>query len=243
MRFEIRFGGAFVILVGLFTLSGAVFLLGLYAGYQMARQNQPAVNQVSSTYPLPSEPPGTAPSTAASLPPESSPPAVASGASAAKIKPVAPRAAASIAAAPAIAAPVVPAPRATAGAIARAKPPAIAPAVRPPPADTNEDEDDSDAADTTANRPNAPTAPGATTALKPGHKPFNIQIEAVMDKAGADEMVTRLRNLGYNAQESTTNLEGQTWYRVRVGPYNSEDEARAADQKLRDQYKHAFAPH
>jgi cell division protein FtsN len=141
--------------------------------------------------------------------------------------------------APAIAAPVVPAPHATAGAIARAKPPAIAPAVRPPPADTDEDEDDSDTADTSADRPVAPT----TSSLKPGHKPFNIQIEAVMDKSGADEMVTRLRGLGYNAQESTTNLEGQTWYRVRVGPYNSEDEARVADQKLRDQYKHAFAPH
>ena len=63
-----------------------------------------------------------------------------------------------------------------------------------------------------------------------------------MDKSGADEMVARLRGLGYNASESTTNLGGQTWYRVRVGPYNSQDEARVAEQKLRDQYKHAFAP-
>jgi cell division septation protein DedD len=235
MRFEIRFGGAFVILVGLFTLSGAVFLLGLYAGYQMARQNQPASTQISSTYPLPSAPPGTAPPVSASSPAAISSPAVASAAA----KPIVPRPAASIA--PAIAAPVAPASHSTNGAIARAKPPAIAPAVRPP-ADTDEDEDDSDTADSATTEP-PPAASGTSAPLKPGHKPYNIQIEAVMDKSGADEMVNRLRGLGYNAQESTTSLEGQTWYRVKVGPYNSEDDAREAEQKLRDQYKHAFAPH
>ncbi|MDO8433352.1 MAG: SPOR domain-containing protein [Candidatus Binatus sp.] len=238
MRFELKFGGAFVILVGLFTLSGAVFLLGLYAGYQMAWQNQPALNQISSTYPLPSAPAGASTPASAMTPAAVTSPAVASGA---PIKPIAPRAAASIA--PAIAAPAIPPapiPRATAGAIARAKPPAIAPAAKPPPADEGDDE--TDAADSGFERPAPPTSSSAAAGGRPGHKPFNIQIEAVMDKSGADEMVARLRGLGYNAQESTTNLGGQTWYRVRVGPYNSEDEARSAEQKLRDQYKHAFAP-
>ena len=39
MRFEIRAGGGFLILAGLVGLSGAVFALGLVAGYEMARQN------------------------------------------------------------------------------------------------------------------------------------------------------------------------------------------------------------
>src|ERR1700691_1472670 len=56
MRFEIRAGGAFLILVGLVGLSGGVFALGLVAGYEMARQNQPDINQISSTYPLPKSP-------------------------------------------------------------------------------------------------------------------------------------------------------------------------------------------
>ncbi|MGA8793719.1 hypothetical protein, partial [Candidatus Binatus sp.] len=56
MRFEIRAGGAFLILLGLVGLSGAVFALGLVAGYEMARQNQPDLNQISSTYPLPNPP-------------------------------------------------------------------------------------------------------------------------------------------------------------------------------------------
>src|SRR5216683_2874255 len=81
MRFEIKFGGAFVILVGLFTLSGAVFLLGLYAGYQMERENQPAMNQISSSYPIAGAPGGMASPAAASIPGSASSPAIASGAS------------------------------------------------------------------------------------------------------------------------------------------------------------------
>jgi len=61
-----------------------------------------------------------------------------------------------------------------------------------------------------------------------------------MDKSGADEMVSRLKTLGYNAQELTTMLNGQTWYRVRVGPYGSSGEAAAAQEKLRQQYKQAY---
>ena len=61
-----------------------------------------------------------------------------------------------------------------------------------------------------------------------------------MDKSGADEMVARLKSLGYNAQEVKVALNGQTWYRVRVGPYASADEATAAQDRLREQYKQAY---
>src|SRR5260370_36728460 len=56
MGFEMRGGGGFLILAGLVGLSGAVFALGLVAGYEMARQNQPDSSQISSTYPLPNPP-------------------------------------------------------------------------------------------------------------------------------------------------------------------------------------------
>ena len=235
MRFEIKFGGAFVILVGLFTLSGAVFLLGLYAGYQMERQNQPAMNQISSSYPIAGAPGGEAPPAAATNPASASP----SGASSigsgvpptTQTKSIAP--AGAVNSVPGV--PSAPIARTTAGAIARARPPAISTAVKAPPAD-----EDETSSPHTGDEAAAPSV--ASTEARPAHKPFNIQIEAVMDKSGADEMITRLRGLGYHAQETTTSLGGQTWYRVRVGPYDSEDEARAAETKLREQYKHAFAP-
>src|ERR1700721_2661914 len=56
MRFEIRAGDGILVLAGLVGLSGAVFALGLVAGYEMARQTQPDVNQISSTYPLANPP-------------------------------------------------------------------------------------------------------------------------------------------------------------------------------------------
>ena len=61
MRFEIRAGGGVLILFGLVGLSGAVFALGLVAGYEMARQSQPDMSQISSTYPLPNPPENPAP--------------------------------------------------------------------------------------------------------------------------------------------------------------------------------------
>ena len=214
MRFEIKKGGAFLILIALVGLSGAVFALGLVAGYQMAKQNQPDLNQTSTTYPLPSAPTDQskpAPVAEMSPPPAVSPPSM-------PIKPVAPPVAA-----------MPPASHASPATVARVRPPSPGPGRNPnPPGATDEEEADSE------------TAPAPAVSAPPSGRPYNIQIEAVMDKSGADEMVSRLRALGYNAQEMTTNLNGQTWYRVRVGPYRSSSEAAAAQEKLREQYKQAY---
>jgi cell division septation protein DedD len=220
MRFEIRAGGGILILAGLVGLSGAVFALGLVAGYEMARQNQPDSSQISSTYPLPNPPEKPAPVSEMSPAAEASP-AVASAPPphAAPIKPPAPEAGEEH-----------PASRPSPASVARIRPPAEAPAANPPASDDDTDEDSETAP--------APAAP--PRALPPGAKPYNIQIEAVMDKSGADEMVSRLKSLGYNAQEVKTPLNGQTWYRVRVGPYASADEATAAQNQLREQYKQAY---
>jgi cell division septation protein DedD len=221
MRFEIRAGGGVLILFGLIGLSGAVFALGLVAGYEMARQSQPDLSQISSTYPLPNPPENPAPVSEMSPAAEASP-AVAAAPVRRPIptKPTEPAIGEAH-----------PAARTSPATVARLKPPPEAPAVaRPPSEDEPTDEEPE-----TAEAPNPPPR-----ALPPGAKPYNIQIEAVMDKSGADEMVSRLKELGYNAQEMKVAMNGQTWYRVRVGPYASADEATAAQNELRDKYKQAY---
>jgi DedD protein len=218
MRFEIRAGGGFLILLGLVGLSGAVFALGLIAGYEMARQNQPDLNQISSTYPLPNPPEKPAPVSEMSSAAAASP-AIGSAPPAAPIKRPAP----AIGELP-------PAARTSPATVARLKPPPEPAVTRPAPAE-EESDDDSETA-------SAPASPAR--ALPPGARPYNIQIEAVMDKSGADEMVSRLKTLGYNAQETKVALNGGIWYRVRVGPYASAEEATAAQNRLHEQYKQAF---
>ncbi len=218
MRFEIRAGGGFLILLGLVGLSGAVFALGLVAGYEMARQNQPDLSQISSTYPLPNPPEKPAPVA------EMSPAAAAVP----SIAEAPPPLAASKAPAPAIGEEEAPAARRSPAAVARVKPPAEE--------SESEDEDSDEGSETASASP--PAAPAYVSPS--GAKPYNIQIQAVMDKSGADEMVSRLKTLGYNAQEEKVALNGQTWYRVHVGPYASADEATAAQTRLREQYKQAY---
>jgi cell division protein FtsN len=221
MRFEIRAGGGVLILLGLVGLSGAVFALGLVAGYEMARQSQPDLSQISSTYPLPN-PPEKPPPVSEMSPVAEASPAVASAPPAPHVSMKPP--------APAIGE-GHPAARMSPAAVARIRPPAVAPAANPPAASDEDTDEDSDEASEPAVPPRA---------LPPGAKPYNIQIEAVMDKSGADEMVARLKTLGYNAQEVKTPLNGGVWYRVRIGPYASADEATAAQDRLREQYKQAY---
>jgi cell division protein FtsN len=223
MRFEIRTGGTILILTGLIGLSGVVFGLGLIAGYEMGKQNQPDLNQISSTYPLPNPPEKPAPVSEMSPTIPAAPPAVAEAPHAVQSKP---RASAM--------GEITPASRPSPAAIARVKPPPLAPATNPPATD------DTDATEEDTVTASAPAPLPPPRALPPGARPYNIQIEAVMDKSGADEMVSRLKQLGYNAQETTIQLSGETWYRVRVGPYASADDATAAQNRLRLQYKQAY---
>jgi cell division septation protein DedD len=221
MRFEIRAGGGFLILVGLVGLSAGVFGLGLVAGYEMARGNTPDLNQISSTYPLPSPPEKPAPvSEMSSSASAVASPSVASAPAAAPIKPPAPEIGEAS-----------PAARTSPATVARLKPPAETPAASRAATDEDDTDDDSDTA----------AAPPAPPPLPPGSRGYNIQIQALMDKSAADEMVSKLKRLGYNGQESKVAFNGQTWYRVRVGPYPSADEANAAQARLHDQLKQDYS--
>jgi len=73
MRFEIKSGGIVAILFGVAALSGAVFMLGLLAGYDVGRESQSSAAQVATAYPIAAPPASEASTAAPSVAPSSAP--------------------------------------------------------------------------------------------------------------------------------------------------------------------------
>jgi DedD protein len=253
MRFEIKSGGVVAILFGVAALSGAVFMLGLLAGYDVGRESQSSAAQVATAYPLAAPSAIDAPATASSGAVASAAPADHSVTEAT----VPPSPANPVAPIPPVASakPVVtkrPKP------ITRSMPSAFAPppermtsasppssAMDSPPPGSSAAEDTAsdsgggaDAADTEAPAPRA--AAIASARPQPHHKPFNIQIEAAMDRSGANEMVRRLHGLGYQPHLVPAQLNGQTWYKVVIGPYPTQEAAAAAQTEMRAKYNRLY---
>jgi serine/threonine protein kinase/cell division protein FtsN len=84
------------------------------------------------------------------------------------------------------------------------------------------------------------TGPAPSQCVPTPHR-YNIEVSAVSEKSEADAMVGRIAELGYKACEKTRTVNGQTQYAVRIGPYNTADEAAAAQEKLHEQYKAAYS--
>ncbi len=250
MRFEIGVGGSLLIAVGLVALSAGVFGLGMIAGYEMANQEQHN-QEVAEVYPLPSPPPALPTPTAsgeanlqASPPfatPFPSPTSVAgrpgglSQYPGAPLRPVPSPVAIRTAEAPPRPVPVIPPPIA---ATASSAPSHAAEAAHEMPASARAKR---------TPRPERAVAPpeAATGESAPPRvrQPYSVQIDAVMDRQGADNMARRLRERGYDPYIVETRIAGQTWYKVRVGHYQSEAEAHAAEQKLRQDFNGSLPTH
>jgi hypothetical protein len=74
-------------------------------------------------------------------------------------------------------------------------------------------------------------------------QPYSIQIDAVMDRQGAQQMAHKLRAKGYQSSMVPTQVNGQTWYRLRVGHYGTPEEAQAAEAKLHQEFHDTPAGH
>jgi DedD protein len=260
MRFEIKSGGVVAILLSVAALSGAVFMLGLLAGYDVGRESQSSTAQVATAYPVEAPPAIEAsvatPSSAAPTAPASVSPdhSVAAAAAprmpanrVAPIKPIPPVASAKSSIAK-HAKPIAnstpsafaPPPYRTASESSPAGSAMDSPPKGSPAADdmASDSPGGADASDTEAPAPRA--AATASARPQPHHKPFNIQIEAAMDRIGASEMVRRLHGLGYQPHLVPAQLNGQTWYKVVIGPYPTQEAAVAAQSEMRAKYNRLY---
>lgn len=87
---------------------------------------------------------------------------------------------------------------------------------------------ESPAATPTATSPPRPT-PTAEPILTGG---FRVQVQALSDRRAAEQIAQDLRAAGYLATISVADVEGKRLYRVRVGPYSTEEQARTVIRKL-----------
>jgi cell division protein FtsN len=246
MRFEIKSGGIAAIFLAMALLSGAVFVLGLLAGYDVGRQSQLDSAQLATSFPLQTPPAADASPAAPMI----------SSASA-----IPPGSAASTSPAPAVSAdtnPPAPGPtadrqRITAATIrprGRATTNAITPTRQRVASATIPPSVPSHAAalpapdDVGAPAESEPAQEDVPQAARPGsqrrHKPYNIQIQAAMDINGADQMMARLQKLGYPSHLVPTEIAGQRWYKVEVGPYATQEEATDAEAELRQNYDSTY---
>jgi cell division septation protein DedD len=68
---------------------------------------------------------------------------------------------------------------------------------------------------------------------KESRKPWTVQVNAFPDEKSAKTWVDRLRDKGYNAYLSESRIQGRVWYRVRVGRFESRDEAEKTQESLK----------
>ncbi len=88
---------------------------------------------------------------------------------------------------------------------------------------------------------------GAATKVAPEESPvppakrespdqaWTVQVKSSTDKAFADRWVDRLKSKGYDAFSSEADINGQTWYRVRVGHLDTRGEAETLQGALEAQ--------
>jgi DedD protein len=73
-------------------------------------------------------------------------------------------------------------------------------------------------------------------------KTWSIQVNSYPDAKSANDLIERLKNKGYNAFVTEANVNGKTWYRVRVGRFASREEALKTEAALKNEnYPKAFA--
>lgn len=76
----------------------------------------------------------------------------------------------------------------------------------------------------------------AATGKKTAYKPWAVHIASYTSKEEALAMVKRLQQDNYNAYMTEFDLKGKHWYRVRIGFYASNQEAKTAGKKISGSY-------
>lgn len=80
----------------------------------------------------------------------------------------------------------------------------------------------------------AETESKASLPIQDTTKKWSVQISAVPAKPVADALMQRLKESGYNSYVVKAEVKGQSYYRVRVGRFDSQADAESVRQSLAD---------
>jgi cell division protein FtsN len=69
---------------------------------------------------------------------------------------------------------------------------------------------------------------------------FVVQVGSYLDRGLADYWAAKYRNWGYDASVQTADIGGEQYFRLRIGPFETYDEAKAIGHKLVDRYSADF---
>jgi DedD protein len=86
---------------------------------------------------------------------------------------------------------------------------------------------------TTAARPKASSTAPAAAAPKPSKEQYWIQVASFTKRGNADDLKESLSKKGMAASIMVKDIDGKSWYRVRIGPYASKAEAEGWLAKIR----------
>ena len=79
----------------------------------------------------------------------------------------------------------------------------------------------------------SPPSKAESAANKGNEASWTVQVNAYPDERSAKLLVDQLKNKGYNAKVTEVLNKGKTWYRVRVGRYDSKEEAKKVEETLK----------
>jgi DedD protein len=83
-------------------------------------------------------------------------------------------------------------------------------------------------------KPATPVKRTQTAENSDASKPWTVQVNAFPDDKSAQNLVDRLKDKGYKAYSTEVRNNGRVWYRVRVGRFNSREEAEKVGDTLRN---------
>jgi len=77
----------------------------------------------------------------------------------------------------------------------------------------------------------------SATGVEPREKVWAVQVNAFPFERDAKGLAKKLRDKGYDAYVVPTNIKGKDWYRVRVGRFGTQEEAKTLQETLKTREK------